>query len=228
MVMLGAAVAWGTAGVASASTAARQSVPPPVTTPLPPGGFTAVVTSQNVGPAGAIIGPVDVDGAAVTIFIPAGAFPVDVQVDVTSPDLAAIHPTRGFMVVAGVGVGVSVDGAPYPVAFLKPITIVIRSPRINASSMVGTWNGAGFVTDTSSMVSAGKASITMGSDPAFIVESPIGEEEEPVPSATSPVTGEPFLGEGILAGLLVLGGTGGIALSRRRRVKAASAGPAQE
>ena len=62
MVMLGAAVALGTAGVASASTAGRQSVPPPVTTPAPPGGFTAVVTSVTITPAGGTIGPVMVDG----------------------------------------------------------------------------------------------------------------------------------------------------------------------
>ncbi len=228
MAMLGTAVALGTAGVASASMVGKQSVPPPVTNPLPPGGFSAVVTSQTIGPAGGVIGPLAIDGCEVTIFIPAGAFPVDVQIDVTAPDLAAIHPTRGFMVVAGVGVEVSLDGAPYPGTFLKPITIKIGSPRINASSMVGVWNGSGFASDASSMVRAGMATISMDSDPAFIVESPIASEEEPVPGATAPVTGEPFLGEGIVAGLLVLGGAGGIALSpRRRRVKAAPARPAQ-
>src|ERR1700685_1914347 len=55
MAMLGAAVALGTAGVASASTAGRQSVPPPVTTPMPPGGFTAVVTSMPITPAGGTV-----------------------------------------------------------------------------------------------------------------------------------------------------------------------------
>jgi LPXTG-motif cell wall-anchored protein len=70
------------------------------------------------------------------------------------------------------------------------------------------------------------ASITMDSDAAFMVQSPI-VKMAPVPSATAPVTGEPFLGEGILAGLLLLGGTGAIFTSRRRRVKAASAGPAR-
>ena len=63
MVMLGAAIAWGTAGVASASTAGSQSVPPPVASPLPPGGFSTIVTTQTVGPAGGTVGPVDVAGA---------------------------------------------------------------------------------------------------------------------------------------------------------------------
>ena len=228
MAMLGAAVALGTAGVASASTASKQSVPPPMPAPLPPGGFSTVVTSQTIGPGGGVVGPVAVDGCVVTIFIPAGAFPVPVQIDVTSPDLAAIHPAGGFMVVAGVGVEVTLGGAPYPGPFLKPITIDIASPKIDASSVVGIWNGSAFVTDANSTVSAGKATISMDSDPAFIVESPIAGEEGEVPSATAPVTGEPFLGEGILAGLLVLGGTGAIFTSRRRRVKAVSTGAAQE
>jgi hypothetical protein len=132
------------------------------------------------------------------------------------------------MVVAGVGVEVTLNGAPYPGPFLKPITIDIASPKIDASSVVGIWNGSAFVTDANSTVSAGQVSISMDSDPAFIVQSPTAPKGATVPSATAPVTGEPFLGEGILAGLLVLGGTGAIFTNRRRRVKAVSTGAAQE
>jgi len=224
MIMLGAAIACGTAGVASAAT---RSVPPPVTTPLPPGGFGAIVTCQTVTPAGGAIGPVGVAGAVVTVHIPAGAFPADVQICLTAPDLAAIPHDPCFMVVAGVGVGVSINGVKYQGTFLKPITVDIASPRITAWGMVGAWTGAAFVTDTNSTLTAGMASITMDSDAAFIVQSPACLKPTPVPAATAPVTGEPFLGEGILAGLLVLGGTGAIFTSRRRRVKAASTGPAQ-
>jgi hypothetical protein len=227
MTMLGAALAWGTAGVASASTAGRQSVPPPVSSPLPPGGFSAVVTTQTITPAGGTVGPVTVAGASVTVHVPAGAFPSDVQIVITAPDLAAVPPSPGFVVVAGVGVGVSVNGTKYAGQFLKPITIDVSSPKITASSEVGAWTGSAFVTDTSSTVSVGMASITMDTDAAFIVQAPTAAKA-PVPGATAPVTGEPFLGEGILAGLLVLGGTGAVFMSRRRRVKVASAGPAQE
>lgn len=220
MVMLGAAVALGTAGVASAATANRQSVPPPVTTPLPPGGFSTVVTTQTITPAGGTVGPVTVAGAGVTVHIPAGAFPSDMQVVITAPDLAAVPPAPGMMVVAGVGVGVDLNGSKYSGTFSTPITIDITSPKITASSEVGTWNGSAFVMDPSSTVTAGMASISMGADAAFIVQAPTAKAG-PVPGATSPVTGEPFLGEGILAGLLVLGGTGGLVMSRRRNVKAA-------
>jgi hypothetical protein len=150
-----------------------------------------------------------------------------VEIVITAPDLAAVPPTTGFVVVAGVGVGVSVNGTKYAGTFLKPITIDVASSRITASSEVGTWNGSAFVTDANSTVTAGMASISMDSDAAFIVQAPTAKAA-PVPGATSPVTGEPFLGEGILAGLLVLGGTGVLFTSRRRRVKAASAAPVQE
>jgi len=227
MVMLGAAFAWGTAGVASAATAGRQSVPPPVATPLPPGGFSTIITTQTIGPGGGTIGPVTVAGAEVTVHIPAGAFSSNVEIVITAPDLAAVPPTTGFVVVAGVGVGVSVGGTKYSGTFLKPITIDIASSKITASSMVGTWNGSAFVTDPNSTVTAGMASISMDSDAAFIVQASTAKAA-PVPGATSPVTGEPFLGEGILAGLLVLGGAGALFTSRRRHVKAASTAPAQE
>jgi hypothetical protein len=225
MFMLGTVVAWGAAGVALASTAGRQSVPPPVTTPAPPGGFTEVVTTVTITPAGGVVGPVTVDGAQVTVDVPPGAFPVDVQLTITEPHLPAITPTPGFTVTAGAGIQVTLNGSPYPGTFLKPVTVTFTSPNITASSQVVVWNGSSFVTDSNSTSRAGSASVSFDTDPAFAVESP---KLAPVPGATAPLTGKPFLGEGILAGLLVLSGTGGIVLSRRRRVNAAPAGPAQE
>jgi hypothetical protein len=227
MLMLGGAVAWGTAGVAFAATAGRQSVPPPVTTPTPPGGFTFVLTTVTITPAGGVVGPVTVDGTPVTVHVPAGAFPSDVQITITAPDLAEITPMPGFHVVAGVGVGVSLNGSPYPGTFLEPVTVTFSSPRITPTSAVVVWNGSAFVTDPNSTTMAGSASVSFDTDPAFAVESPNTSAVTPVPGATAPTTGEPFLGEGILAGVLVLGGTGGLVVSRRRRVKAGSTEPAQ-
>jgi hypothetical protein len=216
MAMLGAAVAWGTAGVAMASTAGRQSVPPPITTPAPPGGFSAVVTTQTITPAGGTVGPVMVAGADVLVHVPTGAFSQPVQLTITAPDLAHIPPTPGYKVVAGVGAEVTLNGAHYPGTFAKPVIVIISSPKITASSQVMVWNGSSFVMDPNSTTTAGTAGVGFDSDPAFAVESPT-TPTTPVPGATSPVTGEPFLGEGILAGVLVLGGTGGLVLSRRRR-----------
>ena len=227
MFMLGTVVAWGAAGVALASTAGRQSVPPPVTTPAPPGGFTEVVTTVTITPAGGVVGPVTVDGARVTVYVPAGAFPADVKLTITEPHLPAITPTPGFTVTAGAGIQVTLNGSPYPGTFLKPVTVTFTSPNITASSQVVVWNGSSFVIDPDSTVTAGSASVSFDTDPAFTVQSPNASAAAPVPGATAPTTGEPFLGEGLLAGVLVLGGTGGLVVSRRRRIRAGSTEPAQ-
>jgi hypothetical protein len=227
MFMLGAAVAWGTAGVAFASTAGRQSVPPPVTGPAPPGGFTSAITTVTIGPAGGVVGPVTVDGAQVAVNVPQGTFPAEVKLTITEPHLPAITPTPGFTVTAGAGIQVTLDDSPYPGTFLRPVTVTFTSPSITASSQVVVWNGSSFVTDPNSTVTAGSASVSFDTDPDFAVETPT-TKVTPVTGATSPTTGEPFLGEGILAGALLLGGAGAVVMSRRRRVKAAPAGPAQE
>ena len=220
--MLGAAIAWGTAGVALASTAGGQSVPPPVTTTSPPGGFTTVVTSVTICPAGAVIGPVAIGRATLTITVPPGALPVCVQVTITAPDLADVTRIRGFSAKAGFGIAITLrDGAPYPGTLLKPVTANIGAPGITASSVVVVWNGSAFVIDPNATAAAGHVTIAFDSDPDFVVESPTVTL---VPGATLPVTGKPFLGEGILAVVLVLSGTGAVALSRRRRARAASAG----
>jgi hypothetical protein len=216
-----AAAAVGTAGHAFAATTTDGGYgPPPVTTPAPPGGFTTVVTTVTSRPAGGTVGAVPVDGAELTVTIPPGAFPTSVQITVTAPDLADITPLPGFINVTGVGVEVTLNGSPYPGTFLKPITATLRSSRITASSDVLVWNGTSFVTDPDSAATSGEASVSFDTDPDFAVASPVSTKPTVVPGATTPVTGEPLLGEGLLAGVLVLAGTGGFVASRRRRAGA--------
>jgi hypothetical protein len=221
--LVGGVAAWATAGEALAATSASQYGPPGVTPPPAPGGFTAVVTTVTIGPAGGAIGPVTVDGFTLDITIPANTFPEDVQITVTAPDLTTIPPQGGRTVVAGVGITVYEDGATYPGTFLKPITATFASPDITATSDVAVWNGSSFITDQDSTSAAGTASVSFDTDPDFVVESVVTTKVTPVPGATEPVTGKPVLGEGILAGVLVLVGAGGIAASRRRRARASSA-----
>src|SRR5580693_296633 len=220
--LIGAASVCGTAGIAAA--AATAYGPPPPATSVPPGGFTAVITTVSVGPAGGTIGPVSVDGADLTVTVPRGAFPSVVQITVTAPDLSLITPPAGITVVAGAGIQVTLNGAPYPGTFLKAVTATFRSSKIMPSSDVVVWNGTSFVIDPASTTTEGMATVSFDSDPDFAVESPASTAVTTVPGATSPVTGEPFLGEGILAGGLVLAGAGGIFLSRRRRTRALPAG----
>jgi hypothetical protein len=221
VISLVAAVAAATTGEAFAFTASRGAYgPPPVTTPPPPGAFTAVVTAVSVGPVGAIIGPVEVDGADITVVIPAGAFHDVIEVIITQPVLAAITPPPGSVIVAGVGVRATLNGSPYPGRFPEPISVTFRAPRITASSVVTAWNGRSFVSDPNATTTAGAATVTLDTDPAYAIAAPVTSPVKPetaIPGATTPVTGKPFLGEGILAGALVLAGAGGIAASRRRR-----------
>jgi hypothetical protein len=76
------------------------------------------------------------------------------------------------------------------------------------------------VTESSATVTAGSATVTFDSDPNFAVLAPTGTATCAVPGATGATTGKPFLGEGILAGLLLLLGATGLGYARRRRAGA--------
>jgi hypothetical protein len=140
-----------------------------------------------------------------------------VTITVTSPNLASIPPMAGTNVVAGAGITVGLNGAPFPGTFLKPLTATFTSPNITAGSVATVWNGSSFVTDPSATSTAGTETVSFDSDPDLAVMTPVTTPPKPVPGATAPVTGVPVVGEGLLAGALILGGAGGIAASRRRR-----------
>ena len=196
--------------------------PPAPAAPVVPGGYSTVVTSQTIGPAGGTVGPVSVDGITTTLTVPPGAFPVSVQITLTAPDLAAIGDAGVVChwAVAGVGIQVQEHGSTYPGTFLKPLTLTASSSSITSSSVVVVWNGTAFVTESSATVTAGSATVTFDSDPNFAVLAPTGTATCAVPGATGATTGKPFLGEGILAGLLVLLGATGLGYARRRRAGA--------
>lgn len=219
--MIGVAAALGTGGQAFAATASPGSYgPPPPPVAVPPGGFTAVVTTVSIGPAGGTIGPVQVSGAELTITIPANTFPETVQFTVTAPDLSRITPLSGYNNVSGAGILIMLNGAPYPTTFLKAVTATFTSSGLTPASVALVWNGTAFVTDSDSTSAASSTSVSFDTDPDFILESPISSTVTQVPAATTPVTGKPVLGEGLLAGALILAGAGGVVLSRRRRARA--------
>lgn len=220
IVMVGsAALAVAAAGGALASTGYG---PPAPVAPAVPGGFSAVVTSQTIGPASGKIGPVDVDGIPTTLTIPAGAFPGRVQITLTAPNLAGVGAAgfAGHSAVAGVGIRVQENGSTYPGTFLKPLTLTMSSSSITRSSVVVVWNGAAFVTESSATVTAGLATVSFDSDPNFAVLASAGTAASTIPGATGATTGKPFLGEGIAAALLLLLGVAGLGYARRRRAGA--------
>ena len=218
IVMLAGAAILVTTGAGGALAAGGYGPPAPVPQTVP-GGYSVVVTSQTITPAGGTIGPVTINGASVTLIVPAGAFPVPVQITVTAPNLGAISTAgfRGFKVVAGEGIQVQENGSTYPGTFLKPLTLVTSSPSITASSILAVWNGTAFVTDPDSTARSGELKASFDTDPDFAVLTPASGATTAIPGATSAVTGKPLLGEGILAAVVLLLGASGLEFARRRR-----------
>jgi hypothetical protein len=201
------------------------------------GGFTTILTTITVGPAGGSTGPIKADGFSLNVVIPPGTFATPVQLTVAAPTLSTIPAQPDRTVVAGAGIAIGQGGTSYQGTFLKSITASFGSLGITAGSDVAVWNGSSFATDQDGTAAAGTASVSFDTDPDFVVETPssaIKKKSKPVgpgtpepagpgslvPGATVPVTGKPVLGEVILASVLILAGAGGIAASRRRRTAA--------
>jgi hypothetical protein len=202
--------------VAAGGALAADGYGPPPPPPPVPGGFSVVVTSQTLGPAGGIIGPVKVGTLHVTIRVPAGAFPVRVQITVTAPDVSQIGSAgfTGFRALGGVGIEVQEHGSTYPGDFLKPLTMHDSSGLITSSDELAEWNGSAFVLAPGVKIHTDSVSDSFDSDPDFVV---LGPTSASIPGGTTAPTGKPFLGQGILAGVLLLLGAGGIVRARRPR-----------
>jgi hypothetical protein len=218
IVMLAGAATLVTTGAGGALAAGGYGPPAPVP-PKVPGGHCVVVTSQTITPAGGTIGPVTIDGASVTLIVPAGAFPVPLQMTLTALNRCAIGTARFrcYKVVAGVGIQVQENGSAYPGPFLKPLSLDISSSSITASSILAVWNGTAFVTDPEFTALSGELKARFDTDPDFAVLTPACRATTAIPGATSAATGKPVLGEGILAGVMLLLGASGLEFARRRR-----------
>src|SRR5690242_6211612 len=119
--------------------------PPPVTVP---GGFLTVVTSQNCGPAGVTIGPVNGGNTTTTVTVPPGTCRTPLQITITEPDVSAIGNAGfcGYQAVAGIGVIIqNPDGSVNDSFFLHPIVVTIKSPEIKPGNIIVAWNGREFV-----------------------------------------------------------------------------------
>jgi hypothetical protein len=207
------------AGSVRAATAASNYGPaPPAASVAPPGGYSAVTTSRTIRPDGGTIGPVTVDGAKITLVIPAAAFPVSVQITMTRPNLPAVGSagTAGYKAVAGVGIQVRGNGSAYPGTFLVPLTLTIRSSSITSTSVVVVWNGTAFVTEPGITVISGAAVVRFDTDRDFVVLYPLATTTATIPGATRAVTGKRFIEEGILACAVIVLGASGVAVGRRR------------
>jgi hypothetical protein len=170
-VALGAA----TLAIAYAGQLPAQAYGPPPPPPAP-GGYTAVVTSVTIGPAGGVIGPVEIDGCRVSLTVPPGTFKTQVQISLTAPSVAGVgnggHP--GFRTVCGAGVLIQVNGKPYTGSFGHSLTLIISGFAIKPGDRVAVWNGKTFVFVSATVAGdAARISVT-GSGEDFAVLAPGG------------------------------------------------------
>jgi len=165
---------------ASPAAAGQYGPPPPPANPEP--GFTTVVTSVTVCPAGGIVGPATVDGASVKLIVPPGAFSTCVQITIFEGDLAVIRGAvfAGFTAITAIGVIATLNGAEITGTFAKPLTLIVDDSGIAAASIATTWNGVSLLPYPAATATAGEMQITFDTDPDFAVLTP-ASEEEPVP-----------------------------------------------
>jgi hypothetical protein len=152
----GLGIAAGSSGVALAAYG------PPSAAPPPPGGFSCILTSQTVGPAGKVI-RVGLGGMTAGIIVPPGDFRAPAQITITEPfgskacsGGAGIGDAgfSGFHALGGVGIHVQQHGRSHAAAtgaarssgFPEPITLRLNgSPQIHRGDVLVDWNGVKFV-----------------------------------------------------------------------------------
>ena len=173
-VALGAATLAITAGQLPAQAAAAYGPLPPVQ-PIP-GGFTAVVASTTIGPAGGTIGPVTVNGCTAVLTVPAGTFATPVQITITAPSASQVgnagHP--GDRAVCGVGVLIQVNGTLYTGKFGHSLTLTIAGFGIKPGDRVAVWDGKAFVFVSATVAGATAQIKAAGANDDFAVLAPGG------------------------------------------------------
>jgi hypothetical protein len=171
----GAAVLAANPGVALAY--AGPPGPPP--SGLVPGGFSCVVTSRTVGPAGALIRSLTLHGLVASLRIRAGTFSVPVQLTITEPYGRGRNCQggpgignagfRGYRAVGGIGLLVQVGGQTYQGTFAKPLILRLTSALIRRSSLVAAWGGTRFVLGPNTVARPGSAVVRVAANGDFAV-----------------------------------------------------------
>jgi len=156
-------------------------------------------------------------GATANVTVPAGSLPNGGEVVIAAGAPSSVNAGNGLTVVADFSVSV-VDpntGAPLTGPFNPAITLTISDPSITLGETVVVVTGPGQVTTVSgAQVTQGQVVVVFISDPNFAV---VSSSTTTVLGATSVATGKAFLGEGLVAGGLVLAGGIGLFFALRRR-----------
>lgn len=185
-----------------------QLPPPPTPAPIPtPTGCPTgtPVVSQSVGATGGTVSA-PVGGSNVSVNVPAGAFPNGVLVVITLGPAPAVVPV-GDALVLQFGVNFCVNGVKYQGTISPPVTVTVSNPAIHPGQTLFIQEGSSLV-PVQATISNGSLVVTVTSDPNFVlVAASAAPGATAIPGATTVVTGKPFLGEGLIAGGLVLLGS---------------------
>ncbi len=183
----------------------------PTTPPATPTGVSGTVVSTcTVQPSG---GPctATVDGLAISVTIPPGDFTIPTQILFST----GVTPTGvSGTVVGAFGLSVVQNGSKLTGTFSPAATLHVTDSAIGVGDSLYVDTNTGF-TPTATATTAGSITSTFDSDPNYAVVAPVSVTA--VPSATTPVTGKPFLLEELVAGLLVSVGAFGLILLRLKR-----------
>jgi len=161
---------------------ASYGPPPPSPAPVP-GGYYCILTSQTVGPAGKLIGPLRLGGLVASLTARRRPFPAPVQSTITVPYAPngecqggpgiGDAGFRGYRAVGGVGILVQRGGAAYRGTFVKPFVLRLASRSINRSSIVVVWNGGRFVIAPGTVVGRRSARVMVDANSDFAVLTPV-------------------------------------------------------
>lgn len=215
-------------GVASAASGGYGPTPPSNGSP---GGFTSVVTSKVLGPAGGSLSA-SVPGATVLVTVPPGALPANEDLIITAPDLTQTSAAlgslgfTGYQAVAGLGLVVEdQSGAKFTGTFGHPLTVTLSGSSLGvAGEEVLQLNGPSSASALKDTLGSQQVSIQVASDPDLVAINPTTAAAAAAPAAsvsgaTTQHTGLPFRGEEDLAGVLAVVGVGALAAAARRRLR---------
>lgn len=188
-----------------------------------PGAFSNVITARTLtGAGGSVSAPVP--GGSLDVSVPPGDFTGPVEVEITAPDLTSVDralSTLGlskFTAVAGTGISLlTSSGHKLTGRFAHPITVTLSGVGLGLTGQeVVELTGPSSFVRLPSTLGNGSVTFSILADPDVVVLS--SRTAGSVSSgATAVHTGEPFLGEGIVAGALVAAGGLFVAIGLRRR-----------
>jgi hypothetical protein len=115
--------------------------------------FDRDLANATICSAGGVVsasagGVVSADRVSVLLTVRSGTFRECVRIRLIRGNLEKLDPFAfpGFTLQDAVGVEVTLNGAPYPGRFERPLVLELRNfSKFTFSSVVGTWNGSNFV-----------------------------------------------------------------------------------